>query len=417
VIQPGASVVLVGTALVRTAVRPWLKTTLAIIPAVLLVAATLRSIVPPRTMTQVVPSAATNELGPVLGILALGMIAVVWAATRTAPATRLVLVALLLASAMWDLRPAFQAGAVARDAARQIDAIAPTQGGGSLASSRFGVLDLVRPLATDGVTSRAIDYAASDGTPLRMLLFRGAMSGARPTLVVVYGGGWRNGSADQTENISRHFAHLGYTVAAIDYRHAPAHPYPAQIDDVRRSLALLRDSASAWGIDPARMALIGRSSGGHLALLAAYAPDSGADHAMPAPPPIKAVVGYYSPWNLVRGYRELPSPDPIDARHVLRDFLGGSPDDVPARYGAASPATYVRPGLPPTLLLHGSRDHLVKIEFGRSAAAALRTAGVPVAFVELPWADHAFDFVPGGAGTRVAVTVMADFLDRTLHAP
>jgi acetyl esterase/lipase len=126
------------------------------------------------------------------------------------------------------------------------------------------------------------------------------------------------------------------------------------------------------------------------------------------------VVDFYGPFDLARGYVERPSPDPIDVRAVLRDFLGGPPDAMPDRYRAASPASLVRPGLPPALLVYAGRDHLVKPEFGRDAAAALRRSGVPVAFVEIPWAEHGFDLAAGGPGATAALGVVLRFLGRVL---
>ncbi|MDQ6926863.1 MAG: alpha/beta hydrolase, partial [Candidatus Eremiobacteraeota bacterium] len=81
-------------------------------------------------------------------------------------------------------------------------------------------------------------------------------------------------------------------------------------------------------------------------------------------------------------------------------------------YRAASPLAHVRPGLPPPLLIYGGRDHLVEARFGRALDRALIAAGDPVAYVELPWAEHGFDAVPGGVGERVATAVTEQFLRR-----
>jgi acetyl esterase/lipase len=64
---------------------------------------------------------------------------------------------------------------------------------------------------------------------------------------------------------------------------------------------------------------------------------------------------------------------------------------VPEAYRQASPRTHVGPHCPPTLLVHGSKDMLVPIEATRALASALRDAGVPVDFLELPATEHAFD--------------------------
>ena len=93
------------------------------------------------------------------------------------------------------------------------------------------------------------------------------------------------------------------------------------------------------------------------------------------PVPISAVISFYGPSDLDRGYRELPSPYPIDARRVLETFLGGSPSQMPGNYRTASPATYANRPVPPTLLIQGARDHIVKPEFARALQQQLTASG------------------------------------------
>ena len=63
---------------------------------------------------------------------------------------------------------------------------------------------------------------------------------------------------------------------AIDYRHAPRWRWTAQIEDVRNALAWIRSHGREHGADVTRMAIVGRSAGAHLALLAAYTPGASA---------------------------------------------------------------------------------------------------------------------------------------------
>ena len=151
--------------------------------------------------------------------------------------------------------------------------------------------------------------------------------------------------------------------------------------------------------------LCGRSSGAELALLAAYEPE---------PIPIRAVISYYGPTDLTRGYYDRPTPDPIDVRSVLATFLGGSPAQVPAIYRDASPVNHVGPGLPPTLLIQGRRDHLVKAEFASELYDKLRAAKDTVSLIELPWSEHGFDFAFGGLGNQVSLGYVDDFLRETV---
>lgn len=355
-------------------------------------------VVPPWSLAMLSVRVAAIELSPALAILDLAALLLILRLLRGARALRRMCAVVLVLATALSLVPLARFGATARRASAQLRA----------PPARFSFATMLRGLPVGSeVIERRVSYTAADGSPLVMRLYRGAARGPRPTVVVIYGGAWRAGGPAQAGHVSRALAALGFTVVAIDYRHAPRFIFPAQLDDVRRSLGLLRDSAPAWGIDPARIAALGRSAGGHLAELAAFTTSTGA-------PSIRAVVAIYAPFDLVQGYRDPPSPDPLDVRAVLRDFLAGAPEQQLARYRAASPSSYVRSGLPSVLLLYGASDHAVKPSFNRAAADALRRARVPVVQVEIPWAEHGFDIVPAGLGGQLGFTVLVQFLERVL---
>ena len=371
---------------------------ITLIVAVVLALLSSMVVVPPFTMGMFSLAVGASEYSPFLVLLDLLWCLPVNRVLRGRGRLRVAALALLVVSACVAVRPLTQFTRVAATASAQL--------GTEATAPRFSLLMALRGLPTsDAVVERTMGYAAPDGGRLALRLYSLRPSALRPTIVVVYGGAWRSGSPDQCENVSRALASRGFTVAAIDYRHAPAARFPSQLDDVNQALRMLRDSAASWGIDAKRMAILGRSSGGHLAELAAYSStDAG----------IKAVVGVYAPYDLVEGYADLPWPDPIGVRSVLTGFLNGTPDQRPQRYHTASPSSYVRTGLPPTLLVFGTRDHVVKAAFNRQAAAALRAVRVPVVAVELPWAEHGFDMAPAGLGGQLAFAVIADFLEREL---
>ena len=245
-----------------------------------------------------------------------------------------------------------------------------------------------------------------DGTALGLDVYRSAAPGARPTLVTIYGGAWIFGSRRDTRSIDEAYAARGYTVVAIDYRHAPKFRFPTQVDDVRDALSTIAKHAAEWHVDRDRVALFGRSAGAELALLAAYGP---------APVRVRAVVGFYTPTDLIAGYQSPPRPDPADVRAILRAYLGGPPGPPRVEaYRAASPLAHVRTGLPPTLLVVGLRDSLITPDMQRALRDALRARGNRVAAVEIPWSNHAFDNVPGGLGTRIAEPLTREFLAATI---
>jgi acetyl esterase/lipase len=245
------------------------------------------------------------------------------------------------------------------------------------------------------------EFAQPDGVPLRLKVFPAPQTGSRPTIVLIHGGAWRHGSADNDAELNRYLAGQGYTVIAITYRLAPRYRFPAQIEDVRSAFTFIRQHAAELGVDLERVAVMGRSAGAHLAMLAAY---------QPSPLSIRAVVNYYGPVNLTIGYYDLPTPDPIDSRAVLRDLLGGTPEEFPDLYRRASPITYVTQPQPSTLLIYAGRDHLVQAKFGRALYQQLQTVGSKAIYLEIPWAEHAFDAVFSGVSNQLALYHTERFL-------
>jgi acetyl esterase/lipase len=244
-----------------------------------------------------------------------------------------------------------------------------------------------------------------DGARLALDVYRPEIAGVRPTIVTIYGGAWIFGSRKELATMDESYAKLGYTVVGIEYRHAPAYRFPTQLHDVQDALAAIAANADAWGVDRTRVALFGKSAGAELALLAAYSPE---------PVGIRAAIGYYTPTDLARGYAEPPVPDPANVRKILDTYVGGTPAERPELYRAASPIALVRAALPPTFLICGRRDSLVRIDFQRAMSDALRAHDDRVVAIELPWSNHVFDDVPNGLGASIATPAVRRFLAATL---
>ncbi|MEG4987446.1 alpha/beta hydrolase [Microcoleus sp. BR0-C5] len=254
---------------------------------------------------------------------------------------------------------------------------------------------------------RAIVFANPGGVSLQLNLYRPMQIGKYPAIITLYGGAWQRGNPDYNQEFSRYMAAQGYCVVAIDYRHAPKYQFPAQLDDVQAALSYIKTHAADWEIDLARIALMGRSAGAHLAMLTAY--DSSVL-------PVRAVVNYYGPNDLIRGYNDPPFPDAINVRAVLRAFLGGTPDELNELYRRASPINYIKPNLPPSLLVYAGRDHIVQPKFGRSLYERFRATGERAILLEIPWAEHAFDAVFNGPSNQLALYYTERFLAHTLKS-
>jgi acetyl esterase/lipase len=248
---------------------------------------------------------------------------------------------------------------------------------------------------------RNIPFAHPDGKDLYLDIYRPAQVGKYPGIISIYGGAWQRGSPASDDNFNRYIANQGYVVWAISYRHAPAYHFPTQLNDVRSALSYIKTQAASHETDLDRMGIIGRSAGAQLAMLAAYAP---------TPFPLRAVVNYYGPVDLTDGYDRPPVPDPIESRSTLVKFLGGTPEQFAKLYRQASPINAIRSGLPASLLIYGGKDHIIEAKYGRHLAQLLRSQGNRAAFIEIPWADHAFDAVFNGLSNQLALYYTERFL-------
>jgi acetyl esterase/lipase len=248
----------------------------------------------------------------------------------------------------------------------------------------------------------------------------GAGGALRPGVLVVHGGAWWTESKERYSGLSDALARRGYVVATTNYRLVPEGRFPAAARDVRCALAHLRAHAGEHGLDPARVALLGYSAGGHLASLVAVVGDDAAlqgdCEAGPTGPP-QAVVSGAGPQDLgLLGW----APQ-------VHAFLGGTPEATPDVYREASPVHRVRAGAtPPFLFLHGDQDLYVPLEHSLRMAARLREAGGQAELLRLPGGGHAVN-----PGTRAgswewesqtldspeAWLALTDFLARTLGAP
>ena len=272
----------------------------------------------------------------------------------------------------------------------------------------FSWSTLLRGFPKQAIRQQRIPYETPAGVPLTLNLYQPLQPGQYPAVVTIYGGSWMRGTPNESDAVGHFLASRGYVVAALDYRHAPEYRFPAQVEDVAAGLTFVRSQAEAFEIERDRIALFGWSAGAHLAMLTGFQADE----------PLKSIVNYYGPVDLFNGYYDIPQPDPIDVRQVLRAFIGGTPEDFPDAYKAASPITYVNAAdpdsLPPMLLIYGGRDRVVESRFGLKLYEALTAKENAAVWVKIPWAEHAFDKVFNGVSNQMALHFIERFLAQTL---
>jgi acetyl esterase/lipase len=275
------------------------------------------------------------------------------------------------------------------------------------------------PVDTQGPVKaeRTVTYATVDGRPLGLDVYAPQPRPAEPTraIVVVHGGGWSSGERGDASRFSKWLVEQGFTVFDVEYRTTPQPNWKNAIGDVKCAVGWIRQHASTadWNVAPKRITLLGRSAGGHLALLAAYTPG---DPKLPAScvapdTRVESVIAYYAPTDLVWGYAHPSRPAVYDSSEKLRGFLGGPPESTGDLYRMLSPTERVTPTSPRTLLVHGGRDQFIGRQHLDMLAEKLRVAEVRHDTLIIPYAQHAFDFVFGGLSGQIAEAVLLRFLN------
>lgn len=228
-------------------------------------------------------------------------------------------------------------------------------------------VELKQPLliSVTDVAFRTVPYCWSSYKQLKMsLLIPKTRKNVepRPLLIWVCGGGFEQLDKDIWMPEMQYFARNGYVVASIEYRTHNIAPFPALIEDAKGAVRYLRAHAAEYCIDPTRIAMMGESAGGYISSMVAVTGntrefDNG--EYLDQSSEIQAAVNIYGRTRQVLGWHEkIVQGRPRNTTELL---MNGKPDDIPEVYEKATPTTYMRPGLPPFLILHGTNDKAVPI--------------------------------------------------------
>jgi acetyl esterase/lipase len=252
--------------------------------------------------------------------------------------------------------------------------------------------------------TRHVLYAEMDGHPLALDVYQPldepVTGNLYPAIIVIHGGGWRNGEPGGWFVPHNHYyASQGYVVFDIEYRLSGVAKWPVLFEDVQEAIRWVKAHAPEFRVDPARIALLGRSAGAHLALMGAYCAD--------AETRVSAVVSIY-------GAIELRWPN-LKPESAIIDLMGGTYEQLPAAYESATPLNYVTDGLPPTLIIEGGMDIITPHQHGDRMVNALSLTDTPFVLLRAPWSRHGFDAVLSGLGTQLVYYHLDRFLAWSLY--
>ena len=277
------------------------------------------------------------------------------------------------------------------------------------------------PMQSFAVEVHEQEYRTDGNESWTVRLYQPQGSGPFPAMLDVHGGAWNRGERASDEVMNRALAASGILVAAIDFRLAPAHPYPAQVVDVNYATRWLKAHAAEFNATADQVGGIGSSSGGHTLMLSAMRPDDPRYSALElagAAGGVDATLAYtICCWPVLDPYaRYLYAQEANNERLAASSeayFLNqetmkeGNPQHILERGEKVQ--------LPPTLIIQGTRDDNVPLSIPERFTEAFRGAGGDIQLEIFPEMPHGFGNTPGAESDR-ALEMMKAFVSRQLAA-
>jgi len=256
--------------------------------------------------------------------------------------------------------------------------------------------------------TRDIPYLPGAGPRQRLDVYapRNGVEGA-PVLLQIHGGGWVIGNKrEQALPLMTHLASRGWVCVTTNYRLSPKATFPDHLVDVKRALVWVRENIRDFGGDPAFVAATGGSAGGHLSSLLSLT--AGDPEYQPgfesADTSIQACVPFYGVFDFTNAYGHHAQPGV--EQFIGRVVLKKDPVTEIEAFRRASPMHRIHADAPPFFVIHGSYDSLAPVEEARQFTLLLRRASkAPVAYAEIPGAQHAFEIFHGLRPTYVVRAV------------
>ena len=214
--------------------------------------------------------------------------------------------------------------------------------------------------------------------------------GTKPVPVLIWtgGSGWK-GDNDKSNagQVAAQLNPVGIAVVGVSIRSSAQTTFPGQLYDIKAAIRWVRTNAAGFDLDPDRIGIMGGSSGGWAAAMAAVTGDrselEGKIGTLGVSSAVQAAIAFSAPTDFLPG-----SAVRYSARSPATLLLGCPPQTCPEKALAASPARYVTGREPPIMILHGELDQKVPNKQGELLYDALEKACSDAAFISLPNAGH-----------------------------
>ena len=214
------------------------------------------------------------------------------------------------------------------------------------------------------------DIAYGQDARQRLDIYTPADGQRHPVLVFVYGGSWQSGKRQTYAFVGKQFAKAGYTTVVIDYRLAPTHVFPDYVLDTANAMGWVYRHIAQYGGNPDQLFVMGHSAGAFNVVSAVDDKRFWSQAGIPDKA-VLGVIGLAGPYdyNFRVGSTQVAFPKDSTQQQVM-------------------PVYHIRQGIPPHLLVTGSKDTVVYPQNADSLQQAIVKAGGNVERVEVP-ASHA----------------------------
>ena len=180
-----------------------------------------------------------------------------------------------------------------------------------------------------------------------------------PAVIFVHGGGWRSGDRSQQKPMAQEIAFAGFVTVQIEYRLSPEALYPAAIHDLKSAVRWIRANGGKYNVDTNSIAILGCSSGGHLASMLGVTNSNmkfeGYGNYLDHSSNVQAVINIDGILDFTDPAESGKDQDP-EKPSVGKSWLGYSYKERPEIWREASPINYVDENTPPFLFINSSTD-------------------------------------------------------------
>ncbi|HQR35077.1 MAG TPA: alpha/beta hydrolase [Blastocatellia bacterium] len=250
-----------------------------------------------------------------------------------------------------------------------------------------------------------IEFAKPGGFSLTLDAYVPDGAGPFPTVIIVHGGGFARGDKQTyVPPLFEPLSQAGFAWFTINYRMHPQFKFPAPIEDIEAAIRFVKAHAKEYKVDLSRVVLMGESAGGALVSFVGVQNNSAIK--------LAAVVPFYGvhDWQQRSEEEAAGKVGPSIWREFFSVPAGSSPEAI-KRMKEVSAASYIKKGLPPFLLIHGTEDTQVYYQQSVVMQQRMKKAGNVCDLITVQGGPHGMGVITNFPDTKVR---MIEWLRTTL---